>query len=159
MESINRNKYFLKKATLQSVESVYQGGGPYGAVIVKDGEIIAEAGNTVTNDHDPTAHAEVNAIRIASKKLKTFDLSECEIFCSCEPCPMCLGAIYWARIDKIFYANTSDTAKEYGFDDSFIYEECSRNSEARKIPFEHIHVNNSLDAFNAWREKQDKEEY
>jgi len=159
MGLIDKSKYFLEKASMESVKSVTQGGGPYGAVIVQDGKVIGEAGNTVTNDHDPTAHAEVNAIRMAAKKIKSFDLSGCEIFCSCEPCPMCLGAIYWARIDKIFFANTSETAKKYGFDDSFIYEECSKNAETRKIPFEQIHIENALDAFKKWKEKENKIEY
>ena len=159
MDDIDKLKFYLEKASLQSVKSVTHGGGPYGAVIVKDGKIIGEAGNTVTRDNDPTAHAEVNAIRIAAGKLETFDLSGCEIFCSCEPCPMCLGAIYWARIDKIYYSNTSETAKKFGFDDSFIYEECSKNSETRKIPFQQIQIDNALDAFNKWHEKENKIEY
>jgi tRNA(Arg) A34 adenosine deaminase TadA len=111
-----------------------QGGGPFGAVIVKNGEIIARAVNTVTTGADPTAHAEVNAIREACKKLQTFDLCGCEIYCSCEPCPMCLAAIYWARIDKIYYAASRFDAQEAGFDDSFIYEELDKPLNKRKIP-------------------------
>ena len=155
----NEKRVILEKAALQSIESVSNGGGPFGAVIVKGGEVIAQAGNTVTRDNDPTAHAEINAIRKAAKIFKSFDLSDCEIYCSCEPCPMCLGAIYWARIDKIYYANTSETAKKYGFDDSFIYEECSRKMEERRILFKRYDVDNALGAFNAWHEKQDKIEY
>lgn len=157
--NINEKKEFLEKAALQSFESVSHGGGPFGAVIVKGGEVIAQAGNTVTKDNDPTAHAEINAIRKAAKKLNSFDLSDCEIFCSCEPCPMCLGAIYWAKLNKIYYANTSKTAKKFGFDDSFIYEECSRKMEERRIHFERYDVDNALEAFNAWHKKQDKIEY
>ena len=155
----SEKKEFLEKAALQSFKSVSDGGGPFGAVIVKGGEVIAQAGNTVTRDNDPTAHAEINAIRKAAKKLDSFDLSDCEIYCSCEPCPMCLGAIYWAKMDKIYYANTSETAKKYGFDDSLIYEECSRNMEQRRIHFEHFDVDSALEAFKAWQKKQDKIEY
>jgi tRNA(Arg) A34 adenosine deaminase TadA len=111
-----------------------QGGGPFGAVIVKNGEIIARAVNTVTTGNDPTAHAEVNVIREACKKMQTFDLSGCEIYCSCEPCPMCLAAIYWARIDKIYYAASRFDAQDAGFDDSFIYEELNKPLNKRKIP-------------------------
>jgi len=111
-----------------------QSGGPFGAVIVKNGEIIARAVNTVTTGNDPTAHAEVNVIREACKKMQTFDLSGCEIYCSCEPCPMCLAAIYWARIDKIYYAASRFDAQDAGFDDSFIYEELDKPLNKRKIP-------------------------
>jgi len=116
----------MQKAIDLSITSVKNGGGPFGAVIVKDGKIIATNSNSVTIDNDPTAHAEVNAIRAAAKKLRTFDLSDCEIYSSCEPCPMCLGAIYWAKIDKLFFANTKADAKDIGFDDSFIYQEIEK---------------------------------
>jgi tRNA(Arg) A34 adenosine deaminase TadA len=154
----NKIKY-IKEAIKVSVKSVSMSGGPYGAVIVKDGRIISMAGNSVTSDHDPTAHAEVNAIRQAAQKLKSFDLSGCEIYCSCEPCPMCLGAIYWARIDKIYYANSSNEAKKAGFDDSFIYEECSRPADQRKAIFEQVKIENADEAFRKWKEKEDKKEY
>ena len=114
-------KELMKRAIELSEESVRKGGGPFGAVIARDGEIIAEASNSVTIDHDPTAHAEVNAIRKAAEVLGNYDLSGCEIFTSCEPCPMCLGAIYWAHLDKIYYANNRKDAADIGFDDDFIY--------------------------------------
>jgi len=113
-----KNEDFMRKAIELSVKNVENGGGPFGAVIVKDGEIIAQGFNQVTRTNDPTAHAEVLAIREASKKLNTFDLSGCEIYTSCEPCPMCLGAIYWAHIDKVYYGNNKVDAKNIGFDDS-----------------------------------------
>ena len=114
---------FMRKAIELSIENVKNGGGPFGAVIVKDGEIVATGVNRVTANHDPTAHAEVSAIRAACQKLGTFDLSGCEIYTSCEPCPMCLGAIYWAHLDKIYYGNNKTDAARIGFDDSFIYDE------------------------------------
>ncbi len=150
---------FIEKAIIESVKSVSQNGGPYGAVIVKDGEIISASGNSVTNDHDPTAHAEVNAIRQAAKVLESFDLSGCEIYCSCEPCPMCMGAIYWARIDKVYYASSSEMARKAGFDDSFIYEECSRPAKERKVKFEQVEIEKANEAFLRWNEKKDKTEY
>ncbi len=150
---------YMRRAIELSKESVKNGGGPFGAVIVKDGQIIAEASNSVTQDHDPTAHAEVNAIRQAAQKLNTFDLSGAEIYTSCEPCPMCLGAIYWARLDKIYFANTKDDAKAIGFDDSFIYEEIEKPYEQRTIPTVQILRNEALEAFKMWEEKEDKIEY
>ncbi len=112
-------KDFMKLAIDLSIENIDKGGGPFGAVIVKDNKVIAASGNSVTNDLDPTAHAEVNAIRKAAKILGNFDLSGCEIYASCEPCPMCLGAIYWARIDKLYFANTKVDADKIGFSDKF----------------------------------------
>ncbi len=155
----NYEEKFMRHAIELSKKSVENGGGPFGAVIVKDGEIIAEASNSVTHDNDPTAHAEVNAIRQASKKLNTFDLSGAEIYTSCEPCPMCLGAIYWARLDKIYFANTKDDAKSIGFDDSFIYEEIEKPYHQRKIPTIQILREEALEAFKMWQEKEDKIEY
>ena len=113
----------MRRAIALSEDSVKNGGGPFGAVIARKGEIIAEAANRVTLDHDPTAHAEVSAIRLASSKLGTFNLSGCDIYTSCEPCPMCLGAIYWARLDNVYYANNREDAANIGFDDDFIYHE------------------------------------
>jgi len=150
---------FMRRAIELSKESVKKGGGPFGAVIVKDGKIIAEASNSVTQDNDPTAHAEVNAIRQAAKKINSFDLSGAEIYTSCEPCPMCLGAIYWARLDKIYFANTKDDAKSIGFDDSFIYEEIEKPYSERSIPTIQILRNEALEAFKMWEEKEDKIEY
>jgi tRNA(Arg) A34 adenosine deaminase TadA len=150
---------FMKEAISLSNENIDKGGGPFGAVIVKDGKIIAKAANSVTIDNDPTAHAEVNAIRLASKFLGTFDLSGCEIYTSCEPCPMCLGAIYWARIDKVYYANTKDDARKIDFDDAFIYEEIQKPLNNRKKPFIQIMRNEAIKAFEKWQQKEDKIPY
>lgn len=149
----------MRRAIALSVESVRNGGGPFGAVIAKDGQIIAEGSNKVTIDCDPTAHAEVSTIRQACKSLGTFDLSGCEIFTSCEPCPMCLGAIYWAHIDKIYYANNRNDANAIGFDDDFIYKEISLNPEDREKPSEVLLRDEAIEAFNLWRDKEDKTEY
>lgn len=156
---MNQQTNFMSKAIQLSIESVKTGGGPFGAVIVKNGEIIAINSNSVTSDNDPTAHAEVNVIRAAAKKLGTFDLSGCEIYSSCEPCPMCLGAIYWAKIDKLYFANTKDDAKNIGFDDSFIYEEIDKPHEQRKVVTNQIMREEALVAFKLWAEKDDKIEY
>ncbi len=152
-------KEFMHEAIHQSVQSVKNGGGPFGAVIVKNGKIIAKASNSVTQTNDPTAHAEVNAIRLAASNLKSFDLSGCEIYTSCEPCPMCLGAIYWARIDKIYYGNSKQDAKNIGFDDSFIYEELDLPLEERKIKATQLEHDEALKAFKNWELKEDKTEY
>ncbi len=134
-------------------------GGPFGAVVVKDGKVIAKSANKVTSSNDPTAHAEVSAIRAACKKLKTFDLSGCVIYTSCEPCPMCLGAIYWARLDKIYYANTKKDAAAIGFDDQFIYEELDVDMEKRKLPIIQIMREEALTAFKKWENSPLKVEY
>lgn len=152
-------KELMHRAIQLSIESVKNGGGPFGAVIAKGGEIIAEASNSVTIDHDPTAHAEVNAIRKATAKLGTFDLSGCDIFTSCEPCPMCLGAIYWAHLDRIYYANDRKDAANIGFDDDFIYEEISIPVSQRKKPMEAFMRSEAIKAFQMWIEKDDKVEY
>ena len=156
---MNSKDDFMRKAIELSLENVQNGGGPFGAVIVKDGEIIATGMNRVTAACDPTAHAEVSAIRSAASKLKTFNLSGCEIYTSCEPCPMCLGAIYWARLDKMYYGNTKTDAKNIGFDDSFIYDELELKPEKRKLPSENILHNEAIKAFKMWEEKEDKIEY
>jgi guanine deaminase len=150
---------FIRRAIELSFESVKRGGGPFGAVITKDGKIISENCNQVTVLNDPTAHAEMSAIREAARKLNTFDLSGCNIYVSCEPCPMCLGAIYWARIDKVFFANTRSDAENIGFDDSFIYEEISRPIKERKIEFKQLLREEALEAFRAWEKYEDKVEY
>ena len=152
-------EYFMRKAIDLSIESVKNGGGPFGAVIVKDGKIIAQASNSVTKNNDPTAHAEVNAIRIATKKLNNFDLSGCEIYSSCEPCPMCLGAIYWAKIDKLYFANTKIDAKNIGFDDSFIYDEIALSYDKRKLKTTQILQNEAIKAFEEWENLENKIEY
>ncbi|MDD3772751.1 MAG: nucleoside deaminase [Weeksellaceae bacterium] len=153
------NPEFMLKAIACSNQSVETGGGPFGAVIVKDGKIIAEGSNRVTVIKDPTAHAEVEAIRNAAKKLNDFDLSGCEIYTSCEPCPMCLSAIYWARIDKIWFANTKKDAKEIGFDDSFLYDEVVLPHEKRKIPISQFMRNEAFEVFEKWTNNPDKTEY
>lgn len=153
------NKVFMQKAIELSVENVRNGGGPFGAVIVKDGEIIATGVNRVTAQHDPTAHAEVSAIREACRHLGTFDLSGCEIYTSCEPCPMCLGAIYWARLDKMYYGNNKTDAARIGFDDSFIYDELALKPSERSLPSEVLLPEEAIKAFEAWTEKPDKQVY
>ena len=150
---------FMRKAIELSIENVKNGGGPFGAVIVKDGEIVATGVNRVTANHDPTAHAEVSAIRAACQKLGTFDLSGCEIYTSCEPCPMCLGAIYWAHLDKIYYGNNKTDAARIGFDDSFIYDELALERKDRKKVMEELLPDEAIAAFRAWEEKADKVEY
>lgn len=150
---------FIRRAIELSLENVRRGGGPFGAVVTKDGKIISESCNQVTLLNDPTAHAEIGAIREAAGKLNTFDLSGCSIYVSCEPCPMCLGAIYWARIDKVFFANTRLDAEYIGFDDSIIYEEISRPLKERKIEFKQLLREEALEAFRAWEESENKVEY
>jgi len=153
------NRELMQRAIDLSIASVRNGGGPFGAVIARNGEIIAEGSNCVTIDCDPTAHAEVSTIRKAAKKLGTFDLSGCEIFTSCEPCPMCLGAIYWAHLDKIYYANDRKDAAKIGFDDDFIYEELPLKPSERQKPSEILMREEALEAFRMWQEKEDKTEY
>ena len=154
-----KDKNFMQLAIELSLNSVKNHGGPFGAVIVKGGSIIAKASNRVTLNNDPTAHAEINAIRAACSALKTFDLSGCVLYTSCEPCPMCLGAIYWARIDKIFYANSRTDAKNIGFDDSFIYDELEKPLAKRSIPATQIMQSEAMQAFEEWKQKVDKIAY
>lgn len=149
----------MRKAIELSINSVRNGGGPFGAVIAREGEIIAEGSNGVTIYNDPTAHAEVTAIRKACEKLGTFDLTGCEIYTSCEPCPMCLGAIYWAHLDKIYYANDRKDAADIGFDDDFIYQEIEVKPQYRKKPSEILMREEGLEAFRIWNKKTDKIEY
>lgn len=153
------NKEFMQEVAKLSIENINNNGGPFAAVIVKDGEIIARGMNRVTADNDPTAHAEVNAIRQAAKKLNTFDLSGCKIFTSCEPCPMCLGAIYWARIDAIYYGNTKEDAKKNGFDDSFIYDEIALPIDKRHVKTIQLLRDETIKGFKLWENKTDKVEY
>jgi tRNA(Arg) A34 adenosine deaminase TadA len=152
-------KKMMQKAILLSLKSVESGGGPFGAVIVKDGKEIASGVNQVTIMPDPTAHAEVTAIRNAAKKLNNFNLSGCEIYTSCEPCPMCLSAIYWARIDKIYYGNTKADAKKIDFDDSFIYHQLKLPKKKRSIPVVQLLRNEAIKAFEIWDNKKDKMKY
>lgn len=152
-------KDYMRKAIELSIKNMERGGGPFGAVIVKDGEIIAASANSVTIDNDPTAHAEVNAIREATKKLGTFDLSGCEIYSSCEPCPMCLGAIYWAKIDSLYFGNTKKDADDIGFSDNFIYEEIDKDYQHRNLKTQTMMRDEAIEAFNIWKNKEDKIEY
>ena len=150
---------FMRRAIQLSLESVKHGGGPFGAVIVKEGKIIAEAANRVTLDNDPTAHAEVNAIRQAARSLGRFDLSGCDIYTSCEPCPMCLGAIYGAHLNHIYYGCNRRDAADAGFDDEFIYQELSLAPAERQKMMEVLLPDESLAAFRMWKEKKDKRRY
>lgn len=149
----------MRRAISLAVENVANGGGPFGAVIARDGEIVAEGVNRVTPNHDPTAHAEVSAIRAACAKLQTFDLTGYEIYTSCEPCPMCLGAIYWAHLDRIYYGANQHDAAEIDFDDAFIYKELAVPVEERQKQMLRLLPTEALAAFNAWREKDDKVAY
>jgi guanine deaminase len=148
---------FMREAIRLSLEKSRENcGGPFGAVVVRQGEIIGRGWNQVTSKNDPTAHAEVVAIRAACKKLKTFQLADCELYTSCEPCPMCLSAIYWARVRRIFYANTRRDAARIRFDDDSIYREISRPMARRKIPMRQLLRAEALKAFAAWEAKTDK---
>jgi tRNA(Arg) A34 adenosine deaminase TadA len=150
----------MARAIALSLENVRTGaGGPFAAVVVKDGEIIAEGANAVTTTNDPTAHAEVVAIREACRKLNSFDLQGCEIYTSCEPCPMCLGAIYWARPARVYFANSAADAAQAGFDDAFIYQEIGRPHPERAIPMIQLAQDGALAAFRVWQEKEDKIRY
>jgi len=149
----------MRKAIALSLRNIVNGGGPFGAVIVKDGKIVSTGVNRVTTSTDPTAHAEINAIRKAAKKLGTFDLSGCEIYTSCEPCPMCLGAVYWAHLDKMYYGNTKTDAKKIGFDDSFIYDEIDLKPENRRLQSVQLLPDEAIKAFESWENSTDKIEY
>ena len=150
---------FMKRAIELSIESVNRGGRPFGSIIVKDNNIVAEGSNKVTLTNDPTAHGEIVAIREACKKLNNFSLNDCELYSTCEPCPMCLSAIYWARIDKIYYANTRKDAQKIDFDDSLIYSELQKNINKRKIPMIQLMRKEALEAFELWDKKTDKVKY
>ena len=152
-------KKFMAKAIELSIKSANTIGGPFGSVIVKDQKIIAEGSNKVTSTNDPTANGEIVAIREACKNLNTFDLSGCEIYTSCEPCPMCLSAIYWSRLGKIYYANTREDAKNIDFDDSFIYTEIPKKIDDRKIKMVQMLREEALKAFEIWDKKVDKIKY
>lgn len=156
----NPQEKFMKLAIALSEKNVTGGlGGPFGAVVVKDGKIIAKSGNKVTTTNDPTAHAEVSAIRLACKKLKTFDLSGCVVYTSCEPCPMCLSAIYWARIETIYYANTKVDAANIGFDDKFIYDEIEKPMAKRTLPIHQMMRTEAQQAFQLWEQSSMKIDY
>ena len=153
-----KNK-FMQRAIELSIESIASGGGPFGSVIVKGDKIIAEGMNRVTLFNDPTAHGEIIAIRQACKNLNTFDLSGHELYSNCEPCPMCLSAIYWSHIDKVYYANTREDAHTIDFLDPIIYSELKKNNEERKIPMIQIMRQEGLEAFEIWDKKTDKIKY
>jgi tRNA(Arg) A34 adenosine deaminase TadA len=151
---------FMARAIELSVENVRSGrGGPFGAVIVKDGSVVAEGANQVTSSNDPTAHAEVIAIREACRKLGVFELKDCELYTSCEPCPMCLGAIYWARLSRLYFASVAADASQAGFDDSFIYHEFAQPHSERGIPMVQMMREEALAGFRAWQEKPNKTLY
>lgn len=160
MESLDQHIRFMRMAISLSEQNVKKAlGGPFGAVIVKDGKVIAKSGNRVSLKNDPTAHAEISAIRIACKKLNTFDLSRCIIYTSCEPCPMCLSAIYWAHLDKIYYGNSKEDAAGIGFDDQFIYREIAKSHTKRAIQAEQLLQKEASGAFILWNESEIKTEY
>ena len=151
---------FMARAIELSLENVHSGGGgPFGAVVVKDRAIVAEGVNRVTATNDPTAHAEVLAIRQACRQLGTFELRGCDLYSSCEPCPMCLGAIYWARLARIYFAASKEDASKAGFDDSFIYQEFRRRRDQRKIPMVRVKNHRALDAFRSWEQQTNKVPY
>jgi guanine deaminase len=146
-----QHEKWMKMAIQLSEQNVLESiGGPFGAVIIKDGILVAGSGNKVTSTNDPTAHAEVSAIRLACEKLKTFDLTGCVIYTSCEPCPMCLSAVYWARIDTIYYANTKQDAENIGFSDKFIYDELEKPMSQRTLPIRQMMRDEALNAFKLW---------
>ena len=156
---MDKKNNFMLRAIELSIKSASTDGGPFGCVIVKDGKIISEGFNRVTSLNDPTAHGEIVAIREACKILNTFNLSDCELYSSCEPCPMCLSAIYWSHIDTVYYANNRDDAKKIDFDDSMIYLEINKKVNERKIKMHQMMRNEALEAFKIWNEKSDKIKY
>jgi len=154
------NEAFMREAIALSIEKMDAGeGGPFGAIVVKDGDVIGRGWNCVTSANDPTAHAEVMAIRDACSTLNTFDLSGCELYASCEPCPMCLSAIYWARLDKLTFAAGREDAADAGFDDEFIYKEVSKDWKNRELPTEQGLTDEAKKAFEAWKEKAHRTAY
>ena len=154
-----KNIDFMKRAIELSIQNIKNNGGPFGCIIVKENKIIAEGVNRVTFNNDPTAHAEIIAIRNACKKLNTFNLEKCELYTSCEPCPMCLSAIYWSHIDKIYYGNSRLDASKIGFDDDFIYNELNKDLSSRKIQMKQIYQIEAKKAFLDWENTIDKIEY
>ena len=151
--------FFMQKAIELSIKNIHKNGGPFGCVIVKNNKIISEGVNGVTQNNDPTAHAEIVAIRNACKKLNTFDLSGCELYTSCEPCPMCLSAIYWSHIDLVYYGNSRENAAEIQFDDKFIYDEMKKDINERKIPLKQILKDEAIKAFDLWTLTENKTKY
>lgn len=158
-EAGEADRRFMRRAIALSDMSTATGGGPFGAVITRGDEIISEGENRVTVSCDPTAHAEINAIRRAAQTLGTFDLSGCHIYTSCEPCPMCLAAIYWAHIDRIYYGNTRREAADAGFDDDFLYREFAVDIDRRSKPMERLLGDEAITTFEHWKDKEDKVAY
>ena len=156
---MNEHETFMAEAIRLATENVTNGGGPFGAVIVRNGEIVATGVNRVTPSYDPTAHAEVVAIRNACQKLQTFKLTDCDIYASCEPCPMCLSAIYWAGLRHIYYGGTQQDAADIDFDDHFIYQQIPLQPSERSIPATNIMRQQAQQPFDAWRNKEDKTPY
>ena len=150
---------FMRQAIALALENIRTGGGPFAALVVKDGAIVATGANRVTTTNDPTAHAEIVAMREACKKLGSFQLDDCEIYTTCEPCPMCLGAIYWARPARVFFASTASDAAAAGFDDAFIYDELQTPAEERRIPMAEVQREEALVIFQEWLAKSDKTPY
>lgn len=153
------NKYMRQAIELARENASSSGGGPFGAVVVKEGRVISACSNSVTPDNDPTAHAEVNAIRAACRELGSFDLSGCTLYSSCEPCPMCLSAAYWARVDKIVFAADRNDAADAGFSDAFIYEELSLDTDKRSIPMEKLMQKEGTEPFDIWKSNEKKIRY
>lgn len=154
-----QDRHFMEMAIRLSIDNIDNGGGPFGAVIVRDGEVIATGSNCVVSTNDPTAHAEITAIRNACRKLQTFKLDGCTVYSSCEPCPMCLSSLYWAGVERICYAATKKDAKAIDFDDSFIYDQLELDHADRSIRCEHFMNKEALEAFRKWDMKNDKVEY
>jgi tRNA(Arg) A34 adenosine deaminase TadA len=160
LNEIPDHKYFMNEAIQKAIQGINNNkGGPFGCIIVKDGKIIGKGSNKVTSTNDPTAHAEISAIRNACNYLNSYQLDGCTVYTSCEPCPMCLGAIYWARPDKVYFGTNKTDAAKIGFDDSFIYKEIPLDFDKRSIPFEQIERKKAIKAFELWVDKEDKIEY
>lgn len=151
---------FMRMAIDLATENVRSGrGGPFGAVVVRNGEVLAAEANTVTSSNDPTAHAEVNAIRAACRKIESFQLDDCEVYTSCEPCPMCFAALYWSRCRAVFFGNTKTDAAAAGFDDSFLYDEVKRPVEERRIPFARVLGDEAIESFEVWKQSMERVDY
>lgn len=159
MNNTDYNPRYMDMAAQLSYDNIDAGGGPFGAVIVRDDEVVATGVNSVTLDNDPTAHAEVNAIRHACRKLKSFQLTGCTVYSSCEPCPMCLSALYWAGVKKIYFGNTKEDAAAIDFSDNFIYEEMAKEREKRELRAIHVDNSETIKAFQKWAQTADKIKY
>jgi tRNA(Arg) A34 adenosine deaminase TadA len=160
MQASSPSEEFMRRAIALGLENVRDSrGGPFAALIAKDGRVVAEGANRVTTTNDPTAHAEIVAIREACRVLADFQLTGCDLYCTCEPCPMCLGAIYWARPTRVFYGSTASDAAGAGFDDAFIYDELQRSGSKRRIPMQQILRQESLAIFDAWARQANKKSY